>query len=435
MYNRLNTKEERLAARAAALVGYTVTEYPDADCVVGIDDSNARPIVKIYDGTAGKPTHFYSFRSRVELDKYVAEHVESRRARLAAADERKKAAKAAGKYQPDMSKPYFEVGREYAYSWGYDGEDYCHIIRVVSRTACFVSYVDVYANREDDEVKRCKVSADENGEYLNAERGFYHFRANKALPTAEEREAMEAERRAEEEAEAERRAAEVKRQIAEGREYILNVAAAYPVAVGEPVVNIGFSENPAFYSFMHNSEQLALSVRAANIILAHFDEQVAAENRGYDKTDFSIEYTDDNGEICTYEGRYDLGDNDGGLIEHIRAFGRYGAEHGEAEGKEIMRFADMLESYTGKAVIVNAEFAPYLPELAGKITAAREEQERREWEELSETIKLLPTEYIKDLARDHAEKNEPELARYWLMELARRDKRLAIDTMHDIGLT
>lgn len=134
-------------------------------------------------------------------------------------------------------------------------------------------------------------------------------------------------------AETARRAAEHAAELAErekvlrernaGKAYILEQAEKYPLKDGEPVVTVCWSENPSFYAW--EDETLKLSVAAAEIVLRHFDEAKHAEKRGYDKTKFRINYTDpETGEECKYEGRYDLGDNDGGLIAHIRALRRPG---------------------------------------------------------------------------------------------------------------
>lgn len=140
-----------------------------------------------------------------------------------------------------------------------------------------------------------------------------------------------------------------------GRHFINDVAKKYPIRDGEPVVTINWSEHPAFYSW--DDGELKLSVAAAEIILTHFDKEVHADqDRGYDKTSFTIEYVNEAGEMDTYEGRYDLGDNDGGMIEHIRAFGsrymkmgRFGNNNPSDEdkemGKAIVAFADMLAGY------------------------------------------------------------------------------------------
>lgn len=200
-------------------------------------------------------------------------------------------------------------------------------------------------------------------------------------PTAEDLAAIDRRRQ---EAENRRRQEEHEREIAErekvlaetveGREYISRVSAEHPIEDGAPVVRIPFSENPAFYSFMREDRKritlnpdgtkteeiieaaprCVLSVAAADIVLRHFDEIRKAEGRGYDKTDFIITGTDpETGEPFTYEGRYDLGDGDGGMISHIRALGEwdlthdlYGHEKTEPEETNSrIQFADFLQTF------------------------------------------------------------------------------------------
>ena len=56
------------------------------------------------------------------------------------------------------------------------------------------------------------------------------------------------------------------------------------------------------------------------------------------------------GEPLEYEGRYDLGDGDGGLVQHIRSFGEWNRTHGPfgqpienpEESNGTIRFADYL---------------------------------------------------------------------------------------------
>ena len=199
-------------------------------------------------------------------------------------------------------------------------------------------------------------------------------------PTQEDLEQIDKERQ---EAENKRREEEHKQQLEErervlreqhdGKEYINRIAAKYPIKDGEPVVNIPFSENPAFYSFMIEDQKMitlqpdgtkteeitqkmprcVLSVTAADIVLNHFDRIEAAKNCGYDKTDFIITGKDENGEDINYTGRYDLGDNDGGLIEHIRAVGEWYRTH-EFNGKikdtpdetnDKLKFVEYLEQF------------------------------------------------------------------------------------------
>lgn len=73
------------------------------------------------------------------------------------------------------------------------------------------------------------------------------------------------------------------------------------------------------------------------------DGQKPVEFRKYAPTE--------NPEESTYQGRYDLGDGEGGLLNHIRNFGEWHRTHEEfgAEKKnpdktnEILEFVKMLE--------------------------------------------------------------------------------------------
>lgn len=112
-----------------------------------------------------------------------------------------------------------------------------------------------------------------------------------------------------------------------GRNLIEETKKAYPVKENEPSVLIRWSEHPAFYEYGEDS--LILSVAAAEIILSKLDAEYHAANRGYMKTSFVITGTAWDGEPLNYDGRYDLGDNDGGLIKHIRSFGEWYLTHDE----------------------------------------------------------------------------------------------------------
>ena len=179
-------------------------------------------------------------------------------------------------------------------------------------------------------------------------------------PTAEDLEQIN---RARQEEENKRREEEHERELAErekvlnarcnGRRYIESVAAEHPITEGAPVVLIHWSEHPAFYSW--EDDELKLSLAAADIVLEHFDTENSLNGcGGYDKTKFTIYYTDENGEPGEYGGRYDLGDNEHGLINHIRNFGewylthdQFGHEKEQPETEnDITRFADYLEQFT-----------------------------------------------------------------------------------------
>ena len=119
-----------------------------------------------------------------------------------------------------------------------------------------------------------------------------------------------ARRAAEHERELQEREAELREQ-AEARRIVRETAERYPIDDSAAVrVIIQWSESGAFVG-----DNLKFSVPAAEIILHTLDERKAV-GLGYDKTSFVVEYPEGR-----YEGRYDLGDGDGGLIEHIRKFG------------------------------------------------------------------------------------------------------------------
>lgn len=87
----------------------------------------------------------------------------------------------------------------------------------------------------------------------------------------------------------------------------------------QPVVTIAFSESPYF----KDDEQMSLF--QANTLFQQYDK-LKVNSGFYDKTDFSIVYTI-GGELDTYEGRQDLGDGDGSLIDHIRGYHEYYANN------------------------------------------------------------------------------------------------------------
>lgn len=152
-------------------------------------------------------------------------------------------------------------------------------------------------------------------------------------------------RREKEQAEKLERRERFLREQNDGRRAIESIAAAYPIMDGEPTVEIPFSEHPAFYHWQRDNKSLILSVPAAEIILRWLDEKQNQERETEDghgwyyKTDFTIRYTAETG-ASTYEGRYDLGDNDGGLCAHIRAHGEHlDPEHGD----RIVKLAAWLE--------------------------------------------------------------------------------------------
>lgn len=119
---------------------------------------------------------------------------------------------------------------------------------------------------------------------------------------------------------------------------------SYPLnkADGKPYVMINWSECPAFYRW--DDDQLEISLQAAEQALFQIDEYYYNdEMRGYSKTAFTIHYNGDE-----YVGRYDLGDGECGLINHIRNHGKWLIEDkvygDEKRGKEVIEFSDYLQS-------------------------------------------------------------------------------------------
>jgi len=183
-------------------------------------------------------------------------------------------------------------------------------------------------------------------------------------PTAEDLAEID---RQKQEAENARKAAEHEKELRQrenylcqrtnGRHLIQTEAEAHPIQDGQPVVLINWSEHPAFYDFA--DDELRLSIRAAEKILGTLDREQnetreTEYGRGwYYKTKFTITGTDENGEEFSYTGRYDLGDNDGGLIQHIRSFGEYYLTHDNFghvkaqadETNETVQFADYLAKF------------------------------------------------------------------------------------------
>lgn len=233
----------------------------------------------------------------------------------------------------------------------------------------------------------------------------------------------------------------VLRERAEGRRYIEQVAAENPIKEGEPIVTICWSEHPAFYSW--EDDELKLSVAAAEIILKHYDEKKHAEKRGYEKTKFVINWIDaETGEQEEYKGRYDLGDNDGGLIEHIRSFGRWYRTHDQYTGKELEnpeqelsgteKFADWLETFTRNTRIIDVQIFPGVIDFVKAKKAAEQEKVKQEAAEIFAMAAMLTDEQVESaiFAVNPNDETKADVARFFLQELARRDKKRAIDVFN-----
>lgn len=248
----------------------------------------------------------------------------------------------------------------------------------------------------------------------------------------------------------------------DGRVFIEQQMQKFPIEQGAPVVRIQWSESPAFASWGEN--ELVLSVAAAETILAHYDAEKAAEEGGYNKTKFLIEYAGENGEPCTYEGRYDLGDDEGGLIAHIRNFGAGGYGLTDEERAEYAAFADMLYSYTEagslaayaehvrqevaqeaaaagmtveeyaangyeSAQIVSVTLAPWVE----NYYTAKLQQAEQATREIMETAELFTDDQLRRAVM-MVDPNDPEqidVARFFLQILEERDHAKALEVFRE----
>jgi hypothetical protein len=173
---------------------------------------------------------------------------------------------------------------------------------------------------------------------------------------AELKEKAEAARKAKEEKEHADRLAAINEAKVKTQNTIARAVKMYPVTEGAPVVEVPFSEFVGLYEII-DKKQNTWSVKAADMILGELDMWQHAKRETsdaygwYEKTDFTIRYTDENGEESTYNGRYDLGDGEGGLLNHIRNFGEWNRTHEQFgaekatpdETNEILEFVKMLE--------------------------------------------------------------------------------------------
>lgn len=429
MYRSPKNKEERLEARKFFLDGYTVKEDTAADCVIATSEENGRYYLRIFDGTASKPIMDYWYSTvesrQAAIDNHVAERVKLNQWK----EERKQKKTAEGRYTIDTSKPYFEAGRTYSMNY-YSDDPWEHTatIRIIKRTTCFVTLVHCYGNREDTKTERVKVSCDKNGEYLSWGSFYFFHASDSGMTKEEEAEAQKKQQEAEKER-IEKKRADVQRQTEEGCKFILNTAEKYPIQKGDPVLTIRWSEHPAFYSWEDGT--LKLSIAAAEVILKSLDDERHESGEfGYDKTAFTIEYFE-NGEKRTYEGRYDLGDGDGGLIQHIKKFGEYQVNnpnkaYSKEDGQAIADFADYLARFTADGIISSVTFAPwmegYAKHRAEKIK--REEQkEENAFPELTDVIQILTDDQIITwiFNAPFNDKSKRDVGRFFLQELMRRD--------------
>lgn len=189
----------------------------------------------------------------------------------------------------------------------------------------------------------------------------------------------------------------------DGRRYIESVSEQYPIVDGDPVVTIHWSEHPAFYSWADDT--LKLSIAAADIVLRNYDKE-PDDGFCYYKTKFTVDYVE-GGVEKSFTDRYDLGDLEGGLVNHIRQC-RPG-------------LASLLEAHTAKESAVSVQIAPWFEEAVQR----RKEAARERMSDTLDMIGMLTDEQLA-AAVLHSPKDKPDVARFFLQELAKRDEKKAL---------
>jgi Zn-dependent peptidase ImmA (M78 family) len=109
-------------------------------------------------------------------------------------------------------------------------------------------------------------------------------------------------------------------------------------------VTILWSENKGF------KEGEVLTLKEADDKFAKLDSEFPSDELGYDKTKFLIEYKID-GEEHSYEGRYDIGDKENGLLNHIR---------NEAKNSDDLPYKDIIEENNK---IINEVVLPFFEKM------------------------------------------------------------------------
>lgn len=397
---RPKNKEERLKLREIYLAGYNATENTAADCVIATAEKSGRYLLRIFNGSAANPCVNCYYRTADDRQREIDRHIKNRIASIQAKQARKQSTNSAGAYVVDESKPHFESGKEYFMNW-YNDDPWEHtsIIRIIKRTPCFVTLVHVH-NGKDSETERVKVSVDKSGEYLSWG-SFYFFRAESVVhyETEEERQDLERKEQDEEAVKVEA----FHREQDEDRAFIEQTVAAHPIQDGAPVVTIEWSEHPAFYPWEDGT--LKLSVAAAEIVLSHYDK-VPDDGCCYYKTKFTIDYMED-GVHKSHTDRYDLGDLEGGLINHIR---RYNSN-----------LSDLLEAHTAAGRVVSVSVAPWLEEAV----KARQKAAEEHAQDTLDMIDMLTDEQLA-AAVLRSPKEHPDVARFFLQKLAIRDEGKAL---------
>lgn len=143
-------------------------------------------------------------------------------------------------------------------------------------------------------------------------------------------------------------------EIEENKKMIREISNKYPVEDSKTYVVISWSENAALRGW--GEDGLKLSVKAADEIFKELNRRFS--DIGYDKTDFEIIVDGED----SYTGRFDIGSDADGIIDHLVSFAEYEFKHNgneedyKARYEIIEKLIKACENQVEVSVEINDEF-------------------------------------------------------------------------------
>ena len=168
-----------------------------------------------------------------------------------------------------------------------------------------------------------------------------------------------------------------------------------PELIGkEPTVIINYSESDD----LENGSVLPFTT--ANHLIKQLDKQTREQygKEGYyAKTDFTIEYVED-GRIHTYNGRQDLGDMEGTLVDHIQKYAESYLSDRDYQAMLMKQGPEVQEQENAKFRDILERLVPYLElhENLSKLELVAESQIRGAQEEWEKNYARAVIDYVKD---------------------------------------
>lgn len=174
----------------------------------------------------------------------------------------------------------------------------------------------------------------------------------------------------------------------------------------EPIVTILWSESPHLKDGqqmpLHEADAVFKSLDEAQ---RHDREQPGYTGHWYDKTKFRIDFTMQ-GQPDNYEGRQDLGDGDGSLIEHIQGYHEYYAQD-ESWKNHVLHHEgpEAWEADKAQREMLLNEFIPYMKQ---HCNLSRMEQEAQRLLQSGDSLPPEQTAYLTALV-DYVKECRPLL--------------------------